>query len=139
DIQNPISIFTLFSHVLGHANWGHLLGNMTFILLVGPIVEEKYGSKRLLTMILLTALVTGILNILFFNTGLLGASGVVFMLILLSSFTNVRAGEVPITFILVALLFLGKEIMESLQNDNISQFAHVIGGICGSFFGFKGK
>ena len=61
------------------------------------------------------------------------------MLILLSSFPNVRAGEVPITFILVALLFLGKEIMESLQNDNISQFAHVIGGICGSFFGFKGK
>lgn len=137
DIQNPVSIFTLFSHVLGHANWGHLLGNLTFILLVGPIVEEKYGSKRLLTMILLTALITGLLNVLFFNSGLLGASGVVFMLILLSSFTNVRSGEIPLTFIVVALLFIGKEILDSVQNDNISQFAHIIGGICGSVFGFK--
>jgi membrane associated rhomboid family serine protease len=102
-------------------------------------VEEKYGSKRLLIMILLTALVTGILNILFFNTGLLGASGIVFMLILLSSFTNVRNGEIPITFILVAFLFLGKEVLESIQNDNISQFAHIIGGICGSIFGFRSR
>jgi membrane associated rhomboid family serine protease len=139
DIQNPVSVFTLFSHVLGHANWSHLMGNLTFILLVGPIVEEKYGSKRMVIMIVLTALITGILNILFFNSGLLGASGVVFMLILLSSFTNVKSGEIPITFILVALLFLGKEILDSIQNDNISQFAHIIGGICGSFFGFKGK
>jgi membrane associated rhomboid family serine protease len=139
DIQNPMNIFTLFSHVLGHADWTHLLSNLTFILLVGPIVEEKYGSQRLLMMILLTALITGILNILFFNTGLLGASGIVFMLILLSSFTNVRNGEIPITFILVAFLFLGKEILESIQNDNISQFAHIIGGICGSVFGFKSR
>ena len=139
DIQNPVSIFTLFSHVLGHADWSHLIGNLTFILLVGPIVEEKYGSKSLLTMILITALITGVLNILFFNAGLLGASGIVFMLILLSSFTNVRSGEIPVTFILVAILFLGKEVFESLQNDNISQFAHIIGGICGSVFGYKGK
>jgi rhomboid protease GluP len=107
--------------------------------LVGPIVEEKYGSKSLLIMILITALITGILNILFFNAGLLGASGIVFMLILLSSFTNVRSGEIPVTFILVAILFLGREVFESLQNDNISQFAHIIGGICGSVFGYKVK
>ena len=139
DVQNPLSVVTLFSHVLGHADWAHLLGNLTFILLVGPIVEEKYGSRRLITMILITALITGVLNILFFNSGLLGASGIVFMLILLSSFTNVRGGEIPVTFILIAILFLGREVFESLQNDNISQFAHIIGGICGSFFGYKGK
>ncbi len=134
--SNPISMLTLFTHVIGHGSIEHLLGNLTFILLVGPIVEEKYGDRRTLFMIIITALITGILNILFFHTGLMGASGIVFMLILLVSFTNTKSGEIPVTFILVALLFIGKEIIQSLGTDQISQFAHIIGGVCGSVFGF---
>lgn len=136
-LANPISLITLFTHVIGHANLEHLMGNLTFVLLLGPIIEEKYGSKALVFMILITALATGLLNILFFHTGLMGASGVVFMLILLVSFTNTKSGEIPVTFILIALLFIGKEVLNSLQSDQISQFAHIIGGICGSIFGFK--
>lgn len=136
---DPLSIFSLFSHVMGHGSMGHLMGNMTFILLLGPIVEEKYGSRFTLLMIVITALITGILNITFFSTGLLGASGIVFMLILLVSFTNVKGGQIPLTFILVALLFIGKEVLQSLESDQVSQFAHIIGGVCGSIFGFIGK
>lgn len=139
DISNPLSIFSLFSHVLGHGSMDHLLGNMTFILLIGPIIEEKYGSRFTLVIILLTALVTGLLNVTFFDTGLLGASGIVFMLILLVSFTNVKGGQIPLTFILVALLFIGKEVIQSLNSDQVSQFAHIIGGVCGSIFGFVGR
>lgn len=138
-LSNPISLMTLFTHVLGHGSIEHLLGNLTFILLIGPIVEEKYGDRRTLVMIILTALITGILNLLFFHTGLMGASGVVFMLILLVSFTNTKSGEIPVTFILVALLFIGKEIIQSLNTDQISQFAHIIGGVCGSIFGFVNR
>ena len=136
---NPLSVFSLFSHVIGHGSMDHLLGNMTFILLLGPIIEEKYGSRFTLIMIVLTGFITGILNVSFFSTGLLGASGIVFMLILLVSFTNVKSGQIPITFILVAFLFVGKEIWASMQADQVSQFAHIIGGICGSIFGFVGK
>jgi len=134
--SNPISLLTLFTHVLGHVSLEHLIGNLTFILLVGPIIEEKYGGKLTLMMILFTAFMTGMLNILFFHTGLLGASGVVFMLILLVSFTNSKHGEIPLTFILIAVLFIGKEIIQSLSSDQISQFAHIMGGVCGSIFGF---
>ena len=133
-----LGFFSLFSHALGHISMEHLLGNLTFILLLGPIAEEKYGSKGILVMILITALITGLLNYFFFSTGLLGASGIVFMLILLVSFTNVKSGEIPITFILVVILFLGKEILQSLSSDQVSQFAHIIGGFCGSIFGFTG-
>lgn len=129
---------TLITYVIGHADMAHLLGNMTFILLLGPILEEKYGSKLLLIMMLLTAIFTGLLNIFLFDTGVLGASGIVFMFIILVSFTNVKQGEIPVTFILVMLLFVGKEVMQSLENDQVSQFAHILGGICGSFFGFIG-
>ncbi|MBK8052205.1 MAG: rhomboid family intramembrane serine protease [Saprospiraceae bacterium] len=139
DWTNPFSIFSLVSHVAGHASLEHLLGNLTFILLLGPIIEEKYGSSRLFYMILITALITGLINIFFFNTGLMGASGVVFMMILLVSFTNVNAGEIPVTFILVALLFVGKELLQSVEVNQIAESAHIIGGLCGSFFGFKGR
>lgn len=138
DLGNPFTIVGLFTHPLGHANLEHLLGNLTLILLIGPIAEEKYGSRGILTMILITALITGLLNVFLFDTGLLGASGIGFMLILLVSFTNVKAGEIPVSFILVALLYIGKEFMNSFQPDYISQFAHIIGGVCGSIFGFTG-
>ncbi|MFK7970937.1 MAG: rhomboid family intramembrane serine protease [Bacteroidia bacterium] len=148
---NPLSYFRLFTHVIGHANTEHLVGNFTFILLIGPILEEKYGSKDILFMIVVTAFVTGLLYILFssifgdpnINEGLLGASGIVFMLIILSSLTNFQKGTIPLTFILVAILFLGKEIYQGLTSeDNISQLAHIGGGICGGILGFiaeKGK
>ena len=137
DSSSISSYFRLFTHVAGHSSWIHLLGNFSFILLLGPILEEKHGSPNILAMILLTALVTGVLNILFFQTYLLGASGVVFMMILLISFTNIRSGEIPLTFILVVILFLAREIIGSIREDNnISEFAHIIGGVCGSLFGF---
>lgn len=135
-VTNPVDYFRLFSHVMGHGGWEHLVGNFTFILLLGPILEEKYGSQNLLFMMFITAIITGILNIVFFPSGLLGASGIVFMFILLSSVVNAQRGKIPLTFILVALLFLGKEVLQILENDNVSQFAHIVGGICGSVFGF---
>jgi len=131
-----LDFLRLFTHVAGHRNWVHLMSNFSFILLIGPVLEEKYRSGALLVMLMVTALVTGILNIIFSSTGLMGASGIVFMLILLSSFTNIRSGEIPLTFILIVVLFLAKEFIDAFAEDNISQFAHIIGGICGSLFGF---
>jgi membrane associated rhomboid family serine protease len=131
-----LDFLRLFTHVIGHQSWLHLMSNFSFILLIGPVLEEKYRSAALLMMILVTALVTGILNVLFFSTGLMGASGIVFMLILLSSFTNIRAGEIPLTFVLIVVLFLAREFIDALAQDNVSQFAHIIGGVCGGLFGF---
>ena len=136
DWTSPLAYFRLVSHVLGHKNWAHLTANFSVILLIGPLIEEKYGSGKLLKMMLITAVMTGVLNAAFFTTGLLGASGLAFMMILLSSFTNHREGELPLTFVLVVVLFLAKEIANAFAQDDISQFAHIIGGVCGSLFGF---
>jgi len=136
DPADPVWYLRLFSHALGHASWEHMVGNFAVILLIGPILEEKYGSRDMLFMIVLTAFLTGVMQIIFFDTALLGASGIVFMMILLGSFTNSRAGYVPLTFILVVILYLGREIFQSLGSDNVSQFAHIIGGVCGGIFGF---
>jgi len=129
---------TLLSHAVGHSGWPHLLSNFAIILLVGPMLEESYGSLPLLVMIVITALVTGILNALFFPNPLFGASGVVFMMILLASFTNFSRGEIPMTFILVLTLYIGDQLVKSfdISHSNISIFAHIAGGFCGSLFGF---
>jgi len=134
--SNPIDWLRLVLHVVGHRDWGHLISNFSFILLIGPVLEEKYGSLPILLMMLVTALATGILNILVVKTGLYGASGIVFMLILLSSFTNIRKGEMPITFILIIALYIMREFINALNPDTISQLAHIAGGICGGLFGF---
>ena len=138
DWVNPISYFRLFSHVLGHKDWNHLLSNIMFILLLGPILEEKYGTKKLLLMIALTGLVTGLIITFFSHTYVLGSSGIVFMLILLSSIVNAQRNTVPLTFILVASLYLGKEVVEMFKDNEVSQTAHIVGGICGAVFGFYG-
>ncbi|MDR2245217.1 MAG: rhomboid family intramembrane serine protease [Treponema sp.] len=127
---------TLFTHVAGHADINHFLSNFSFVLLIGPILEQNYGSRLLLLMLLITALVTGALNIFLFSSSLLGASGVVFMMILLASFTNFNKGEIPLTFILILILYLGREFINSFRADSISEFAHIAGGFCGSLFGF---
>ncbi|MCU0612782.1 MAG: rhomboid family intramembrane serine protease [Candidatus Eisenbacteria bacterium] len=132
---DPLDYFRLVSHVAGHASWGHLLGNLAYILLLGPLLEEKYGAGTLALMMVVTAVVTGLVNAALFSTGLLGASGIVFMFIILASMADARKGTVPLTFILVALIFIGTELVNALRSDNISQSAHLIGGGLGAAFG----
>jgi len=87
-------------------------------------------------MMIVTGFVTGVLNACFFPHPLLGASGIVFMMILLASFTNHGRDDIPLTFILIVILYLGREILNAFRGDDISQFAHLAGGLCGSLFGF---
>ncbi len=134
---NPMDYFRLVSHVVGHASTSHLLNNLVFILLLGPILEEKYGSRKILLVIIVTALVTGIFNVVFASTGLMGASGIVFAFIILVSIVNVQKNTIPLSFIIVAILFIGEEFLRSFQDDMISQTAHIIGGIVGAAFGFR--
>ncbi len=46
-LKDPLFYIRLFGHVLGHASWDHFLNNMLLLLVVGPPMEEKYGSKPL--------------------------------------------------------------------------------------------
>ena len=112
---------------------------MMMVLVVGPPLEEKYGSRSLFWAIFLTALVAGLVQWLFFpNTALLGASGIVFMMIVMSSLSGMKDGHIPITLILVLLLYVGGEIVDGVMlSDNVSQLTHIIGGVCGAFMGIS--
>ena len=117
-LKDPLFYIRLFGHVLGHAGWEHFLNN-------------------LLKGIVLTALVTGVLQcVLFPRTGLLGASGIVFMLIMLSSLAGFSGG-IPVTMLLVAALYFGQQVYDILLvHDNVANFMHIVGGLCGTAFGY---
>lgn len=134
-LDGASSYLGLVSYILGHANWQHLAANFMLILLLGPILEERYGSLTLLVMILITALVGGLVD-LGLGDRTLGASGIVFMMILLASTANIRRGEIPLTFIAIAVIYLGGEVVSAFKQDNISQLAHLLGGVTGAAFGF---
>ena len=137
-LGDPLTYVRFFGHVLGHSGWQHYIGNMSYILLLGPMLEEKYGWKNLLAVMLVTAAVTGLVHNLFFpRIYLLGASGIVFAFILLTSFTSVKEGEIPLTFILVAVIYLGQQIWDGITvKDDISNLSHIIGGLVGGGAGW---
>lgn len=138
-LTDPLTYVRLLGHVLGHAGYAHYLGNMMLLLVVGPPLEEKYGSRRLLSFILITALVSGLVQFVCFpGTALLGASGIVFMMIVLSSLAGMSAGSIPLTLVLVAALYLGGEVVDAVTvQDNVSQLTHIVGGLCGAALGFS--
>ena len=137
-LLNPLTYVRFLTHVFGHGSWTHFMGNMAFVLLLGPLLEEKYGAKFIWQVIAITAVTTGLVSYLLFpNIALCGASGVVFAFILLSSFTSFSEGEIPLTFILVALIYLGEQVITGLTvQDDIANFSHIIGGIIGMIFGY---
>ena len=137
-LSDPLTWLRMVCHVFGHADWNHLLGNMMFVLLLGPMLEEKYGSGQLALVMLATALLTGLINFLFFPTRmLLGASGVVFAMILLSSITHTDDNTIPVTFLLVAILYIGQQVWQAATTrDSVSYMAHIVGGVVGAGLGF---
>lgn len=136
-LLNPLTYVRLFTHILGHQNWKHFFNNFIYILLIGPIIEEKYGLLVLLKMILITAAGIGIINSLISKNRILGASGIVFMLIVLSSFTNLQTGKIPLTLVLIFLFYIVNEIIDGIfKKDDVSHLGHIIGAILGCIFGF---
>ena len=136
-LLSPLTYVRLVTHSIGHSNWSHFMNNFIYILLVGPMIEEKYGSVTLLKMMLITSLVIGLFNFIFSKRGIIGASGIVFMLITLSSAVNLENGKIPLTLILVCLFFVISELIDIIfKRDNVSHISHFIGAVCGIIFVF---
>ena len=137
-LKDPLFYVRLFGHIFGHVNFAHFANNMMYILLLGPIVEEKYGSKNLVLLMAITAVVTGLVQVLLFpRTALLGASGIVFLLIMMSAVVG-EGKDIPLTLILVVVVYFGNQIAEGLvEADKVSQLTHIIGGVIGLAGGWR--
>ena len=59
---------TFVTLIFRHSGWSHFIGNASYLLLLGPILEEKYGSKELIEVKGITAIAMGLVNYIFFLT-----------------------------------------------------------------------
>ena len=137
-LLSPLTWLRFFTHVLGHGGWDHYVGNTAYILLLGPMVEEHYGRWNTVLVILVTAAVTAVLGLVFAPSAvILGASGIVSAFLLIASLTLREDRTIPVTFILLALLYFGTEIYDAVTvKDNVFQLGHVGGGVIGAALGF---
>lgn len=139
NFQNPVHYLRLFFYLFGNKNLLQFLISFAFILPLGTQMEERYGSIAICVMILITTLVTGVLNACLIPAVLCGAGAVVFMLILLCAITSLSKNELPISAIMIFVLYMGCELYLNGAMDNtkvVSIFAKLAGGLCGSMFGF---
>ena len=147
-----LSWVTLFTHVVGHGSWSHLQGNVVYLLLVSPAVERHWGSYSYIKILLVVALSSALAHMVFgtANTVQLGASGVVFSLILLNSLIAYEhrrgsgsvaetEGVVPLTFILQIFFWVWNEVLSQLfaEKSHIAHIAHLAGAAAGTVAGLS--
>ena len=127
---------SFLTNAFGHANWGHFNGNLALLILVGMQTEQHYGSLRVFALAIFTALAISIIQFFFVGVALIGASGVIFLLIALSFFADYDDERIPVESIFLGIYFVGREAIRSFSGDEVSQLAHLIGLVIGIVYGY---
>ncbi len=131
-----LSYVRLVMYSFSAVSWEVLITNLIFILLLGPSMEERYGSVIIGLMMLVSALFSGVLNACFCKNSIVGCTPIVFMMIFLNSFLSFSKKKIPSSFVLVFILFIVREIFVKNPNGVVGIFIGIAGGLCGSLFAF---
>lgn len=149
NFKAPLDYIKLFSHVFGSTSWTSLFINMSFILLLGPTLEERYGSAIVILTVAVISFLTGVINVCLLSTTMTGASAVVLLMIILAGVAFLDKKQMPLTFLFVLILYLAYEMYSEVKTNsafektfisflkiNTQTFVNLACGICGSLFGF---
>jgi membrane associated rhomboid family serine protease len=143
--------YRVFSHVLVHADWSHLLVNMYVLFVFGKVCEAYFNlyfdGKSTLYFLLLyvsSVIVSSIYSIIKFKNNkyysAVGASGAVMAVVFTSIFFDPWNklwffGVIPIPGIVFGALYLAYSYYMGKKNiDNIGHDAHFTGALFGMVF-----
>jgi len=139
-ITHPWGIFT---SIFAHYDFMHLLWNMIFLYFSGRMFEQFFSQKRLLYTYLLGGIFGGILEILAFSLfpsagagAIVGASGGVMAVLAALAFHRPKMkvalyGIINVPIILIAGIFIVRDILSLGANDGVAHFAHLGGAVIG--------
>lgn len=116
ELKNALSYVRFIFYAFGGSNAIIYLSNLVFFLLLGPSVEEKYGSIVVGIMMAVSTLFAGVLNACFRPVSLQGATAIVFMMIFLNSFMTFNKKKIPLSFVVVFVLYIILQIVEDKVN-----------------------
>eukprot|EP00931_Biecheleriopsis_adriatica_P040411 TRINITY_DN23164_c0_g1_i2.p1 TRINITY_DN23164_c0_g1~~TRINITY_DN23164_c0_g1_i2.p1 ORF type:complete len:141 (-),score=9.47 TRINITY_DN23164_c0_g1_i2:87-509(-) len=114
------------------------MGNATSLLMVLPMLEEKYKARWLIAISLLNAMIAAIVTMVMYKSQVvLGASGIVYQTMILAVFSGRYRGigDIPVTFLLAVVVFMVPEFQAFNSGDGLSHAAHIIGGLVGAWAG----
>lgn len=131
-----MSYFRLFSYVFGAKSISVLISNLILVLILGPAMEERYGSVVIGIMMIVSSIFSGVLNACFASESLEGSISIIFMFIFLNSFMSFSKKKVPVSFVAVFVLFVLSECLNKNFNEIIGTLIAISGGLCGSLFAF---
>ena len=141
---NPNSIqchTAMLTHMITHRRFADVRENLTALLLVGPSVERSLGSLHLLWLMLVVALGSATAHMLVVGhdgPALQGASAIVLACILMHSMESANKGQIPVSFFLTAILFLGDDIYHLVykQRDLRTPLVLWTGAVVGAVMGW---
>lgn len=133
---NPLCYFRMIIHVFSAETFAVLISNLMILLLLGPVLEEYYGSVIVGIMMIVSALLSGVLNACFCKHSATGSESIVFMLILLNGFISVNKKKIPLASVFVLILFIVGQCKNGVSDGLIIMITNIAGGLCGSLLAF---
>lgn len=130
------SYFRLICYAFGAVSWEVLITNLLFVLLLGPSMEERYGSIIIGLMMAVSTLFSGVLTACFCKVSMVGCTPIVFMMIFLNSIMSFSKKKIPLSFCLIFILFIVREVFVKNPNGVVGLIIGIAGGLCGSLFAF---
>ena len=128
----------LVSYMFTHANFQHILFNMLGLFFFGFPVERTVGSREFLLFYFVCGIVDGLLSFAlyyvlgYYRVFLLGASGVVYALLLAYAVIFPRSriflfGLIPLPAPLLVVLYAAIEFFSQFSAGNTAHFTHLMG------------
>jgi membrane associated rhomboid family serine protease len=131
----------LLTSMFMHGSFNHLFFNMYALLLFGPLIEAKIGSKRFLYFYLITGLLAAIgYGLIYPAQSALGASGAIMGVIgmtimLLPHLKILLFFIIPMSMRTAGIIFAAIDIFGLFNPGGVANLAHLIGLAAGLALG----
>ncbi|MCR4953009.1 MAG: rhomboid family intramembrane serine protease [Treponema sp.] len=135
NLKDGASYLRLVLYQFGYFDLSFLFADLIIILLLGQILEERYGSVIMGLMMFFSTLFSGVLNACFGKEKLCGAASIVIMMVFLNALTSISKKKVSVLSVATIVLVICREIF-ARNGGFISVIVSVAGGLCGSLFAF---
>ncbi|MFC1754108.1 rhomboid family intramembrane serine protease [Thermoproteota archaeon] len=130
----------LLTSMFLHGSSMHLLFNMYALLIFGPLIESRIGSKRFVFIYFLSGIIAALSSVFFYDR-VLGASGAIMGIIgvtimLMPHLRVLLFFVIPMSLRTAGIIFALVDIMGIFTMSGIANIAHLAGLCCGLGFGY---
>ena len=135
NFKEAASYLRLVLYQFGYFDLYFLFRDLIIILLLGQILEERYGSVIMGLMMFFSSLFSGVLNACFCTGKIYGAASIVIMMVFLNTLTSISKKNVSILSVATIALVVCSEFFTK-SHGFLGVIVSVAGGLCGSLFAF---